>query len=67
MPGLARALTRLVPDPAARSAVHKGATSQDIIDTAAMLLASDAIDAAPIRCRARPPPPHGWPTRTGRR
>ena len=46
VPGLARALTRLVPDPAAKAAVHKGATSQDIMDTAAMLLARDAIDAA---------------------
>jgi 3-carboxy-cis,cis-muconate cycloisomerase len=46
VPGLARALTRLVPDPAAKTAVHKGATSQDIMDTAAMLLARDAIDAA---------------------
>ncbi len=46
VPGLARALTRLVPDPAAKGAVHKGATSQDIMDTAAMLLARDAIDAA---------------------
>ena len=46
VPGLARALTRLVPDPAAKGAVHKGATSQDILDTAAMLLARDAIDAA---------------------
>jgi 3-carboxy-cis,cis-muconate cycloisomerase len=46
VPGLARALTRLVPDPAAKTAVHQGATSQDIIDTAAMLLARDAIDAA---------------------
>jgi 3-carboxy-cis,cis-muconate cycloisomerase len=46
VPGLARALTRLVADPAAKTAVHKGATSQDIIDTAAMLLARDAIDAA---------------------
>jgi 3-carboxy-cis,cis-muconate cycloisomerase len=46
VPGLARALTRLVPDPAAKAAVHKGATSQDILDTAAMLLARDAIDAA---------------------
>ena len=45
VPGLARALTRLVPDPAAKAAVHKGATSQDIMDTAAMLLARDAIDA----------------------
>jgi 3-carboxy-cis,cis-muconate cycloisomerase len=34
-----------MPDPA-KTAVHKGATSQDIIDTAAMLLARDAIDAA---------------------
>jgi len=45
VPGLARTLTRLVPDPAGRSAVHQGATSQDIMDTAAMLLARDAIDA----------------------
>jgi 3-carboxy-cis,cis-muconate cycloisomerase len=45
VPGLARALTRLVADPAAKTAVHKGATSQDILDTAAMLLARDAIDA----------------------
>jgi 3-carboxy-cis,cis-muconate cycloisomerase len=45
VPGLARALTRLVADPAAKAAVHKGATSQDIMDTAAMLLARDAIDA----------------------
>ena len=45
VPGLARALTRLVADPDAKAAVHKGATSQDIMDTAAMLLARDAIDA----------------------
>src|SRR5580700_8373282 len=46
VPGLSRALTRLVTDPAAKTAVHKGATSQDIMDTAAMVLARDAIDAA---------------------
>jgi 3-carboxy-cis,cis-muconate cycloisomerase len=48
VPGLARVLTRRVGRalPAARSAVHFGATSQDIMDTAAMLLARDAIDAA---------------------
>ncbi len=46
VPGLARALTRLVADPAAKAAVHKGATSQDILDTAAMLIARAAIDAA---------------------
>ena len=46
VPGLARVLTRRVTDPAARSAVHQGATSQDIMDTAAMLLARDALDAA---------------------
>ena len=45
VPGLARALTRLVADPEARVAVHQGATSQDIMDTAVMLLARDAIDA----------------------
>ena len=38
VPGLARALARRVPQPAA-GAVHQGATSQDILDTAAMLLA----------------------------
>jgi len=45
VPGLARALTRRVGGQAAR-AVHQGATSQDIVDTAAMLLARQAIDAA---------------------
>jgi 3-carboxy-cis,cis-muconate cycloisomerase len=42
VPGLARALARLVP-PAVAGAVHRGATSQDILDTAAMLLAKRAI------------------------
>src|SRR6185312_3700447 len=37
------ALTRQVPQTAV-SAVHRGATSQDIVDTAAMLLAKRAID-----------------------
>jgi 3-carboxy-cis,cis-muconate cycloisomerase len=46
VPGLARVLTRRVTDPAARAAVHTGATSQDIMDTAAMLLARDALGAA---------------------
>ena len=44
VPGLARALTRKVDGPASR-AVHRGAASQDILDTAAMLLARKAIDA----------------------
>src|SRR6516164_5573492 len=43
VPGLARALARRVPQTAV-SAVHRGATSQDIVDTAAMLLARRAID-----------------------
>jgi 3-carboxy-cis,cis-muconate cycloisomerase len=42
VPGLARALARQVP-PTAVSAVHRGATSQDIVDTAAMLLAKRAL------------------------
>ena len=42
VPGLARALARMVPPPAAR-AVHQGAASQDILDTAAMLLARRVI------------------------
>jgi 3-carboxy-cis,cis-muconate cycloisomerase len=41
VPGLARALARQVPEEA-RTAVHKGATSQDVLDTAAMLLARRA-------------------------
>jgi 3-carboxy-cis,cis-muconate cycloisomerase len=45
VPGLARALTRAVGSQAGR-AVHRGATSQDILDTAAMLLARTAIGAA---------------------
>jgi len=43
VPGLARALARQVPQTAV-SAVHRGATSQDIVDTAAMLLAKRGID-----------------------
>ena len=42
VPGLARALARQVPQTAV-SAVHRGATSQDIVDTAAMLLAKRAF------------------------
>jgi 3-carboxy-cis,cis-muconate cycloisomerase len=45
VPGMARALTRAVGGQAGR-AVHRGATSQDILDTAAMLLARTAIGAA---------------------
>ena len=44
VPALVRELTRMVP-PDAAGAVHKGATSQDIIDTAAMLLARQALSA----------------------
>jgi 3-carboxy-cis,cis-muconate cycloisomerase len=43
VPGLARALARQVPQTAV-SAVHRGATSQDIVDTAAMLLAKRSIE-----------------------
>ena len=43
VPALARALVRRVPQTAA-GAVHRGATSQDIVDTAAMLLARRVID-----------------------
>ena len=45
VPGLARALAVRVGGQPGR-AVHRGATSQDILDTAAMLLARTAIDAA---------------------
>src|ERR1700722_10319186 len=43
VPALARALARAVPQTAAGT-VHRGATSQDIVDTAAMLLARRVID-----------------------
>jgi len=43
VPGLARVLARRVPGFAA-PAVHRGATSQDIMDTAAMLLARRAAE-----------------------
>jgi 3-carboxy-cis,cis-muconate cycloisomerase len=42
VPALVDALSFVLP-PDARAAVHRGATSQDIIDTAAMLLASRAL------------------------
>ena len=47
VPALVRALTRLLPESAAgaAAAVHRGATSQDIIDTAIMLLARQGIAA----------------------
>jgi 3-carboxy-cis,cis-muconate cycloisomerase len=44
VPPLARALAAAVPGWAA-GAVHHGATSQDILDTAAMLVSSRALDA----------------------
>ncbi|WP_433192950.1 3-oxoadipate enol-lactonase [Nocardia sp. CA-107356] len=40
-----RALTARVADPAAAGGVHLGATSQDIMDTAAMVIAARSIDA----------------------
>jgi 3-carboxy-cis,cis-muconate cycloisomerase len=42
VPGLVRELTRRLP-PGPAGAVHQGATSQDIIDTAAMLLARQSL------------------------
>src|SRR5262249_44531370 len=45
VPALVRVLAASVP-PAAAAAVHPGATSQDIVDTAAMLLARDALAAS---------------------
>jgi len=47
VPPLVRALTGLLPESAASAAaaVHRGATSQDIIDTAAMLIARRALDS----------------------
>ena len=42
MPGLVKALSARLPDDAARQ-VHRGATSQDVIDTAAMLVTRRAL------------------------
>jgi 3-carboxy-cis,cis-muconate cycloisomerase len=42
VPALVRALTRTLP-PGPAGAVHQGATSQDVVDTAAMLLARQAL------------------------
>ena len=39
------ALRLAVPDPDAAALVHRGLTSQDVLDTALMLLARDALDA----------------------
>jgi 3-carboxy-cis,cis-muconate cycloisomerase len=44
VPALVRALSARVPAPV-RDAVHRGATSQDIMDTAVMLIAARALDA----------------------
>jgi 3-carboxy-cis,cis-muconate cycloisomerase len=44
VPGLVRCLSALLP-PQAAAAVHKGATSQDIMDCAAMLIARSVLDA----------------------
>jgi 3-carboxy-cis,cis-muconate cycloisomerase len=51
VPALVRALSARVPA-AAREAVHHGATSQDIIDTAAMLLARRAVEVITADLRA---------------
>ncbi len=61
VPALVKALTGLLPPESAfaADAIHPGATSQDIIDTAAMLLARQSVDAiltdltaAAARCAA---------------
>jgi 3-carboxy-cis,cis-muconate cycloisomerase len=71
VPALVRALTAKLPSDA-RDAVHRGATSQDIIDTAAMLLARRAIDAigaelvAAADCAAQLARAHGGTIMAGR-
>ncbi|MBV9803638.1 MAG: hypothetical protein JO130_10625, partial [Solirubrobacterales bacterium] len=45
IPGLLRALRRQLPD-AASAHLHTGATSQDVLDTAIMLVSRRALDAA---------------------
>ena len=53
---------RAVGDPAAAD-VHRGATSQDVVDSAAMLVARRALDAAARGPRRREPTRRrGWPS-----
>ena len=66
VPPLVRALTGAVPRWAA-GAVHHGATSQDILDTAAMLVAKRALGVLLADLAMPPRPPPGWPPRTGTR
>ncbi len=47
IPGLLRALRRQLPDTASAH-LHKGATSQDVIDTAIMLVSRRALEAAVV-------------------
>src|SRR5262249_56234611 len=58
VPALVADLRKAVP-PDAADTVHRGATSQDIIDTAAMLLARSALDrlADHLAAPADPVPP----------
>src|SRR5262249_59927216 len=63
VPALVAELRKAVP-PDAADTVHRGATSQDIIDTAAMLLARGALDrlaADPAVAAARRPGPAAAP------
>ncbi len=62
VPALVRALTKVLPESAAgaAAAVHRGATSQDIIDTAVMLLARQGIDAILADLRAAAGRCAGW-------
>ena len=64
---LKAALTEAVEGPAAAH-VHRGATSQDILDTAAMLVTARALEPL-LEDLAAPPraPPRSWRARTATR
>jgi adenylosuccinate lyase len=64
VPPLVRALQDAVGTDAAR-AVHVGATSQDVLDTALVLLARDAIVAIDADLAGPPTRRRGWPPTTG--
>jgi 3-carboxy-cis,cis-muconate cycloisomerase len=49
---LVKALTAAVTSPSARGHVHRGATSQDVVDTAAMLVSRVALDLILVDLRA---------------
>ena len=64
VPALVRELIRRLP-PGPAAAVHQGATSQDIVDTAAMLLTRQSLGVISDDLAAASPRPPAWRRCTG--